>query len=132
MLHYLFRSIKLIFSLATVAILIVLGACSSGGTSTTTTSSAPALSPPASTVTTSPPPSTVTPSATANPSTPPPSPSGILVSLSVNTASNATLGNYLVDSRGMTLYYFAKDSLNKSCCHRRSPSNLADLLFRLQ
>ena len=28
--------------------------------------------------------------------------------------TNADLGNYLVDSKGMTLYYFTKDSLNKS------------------
>ncbi len=37
-------------------------------------------------------------------------------SATVNTASNSTLGTILVGSNGMTLYYFKKDSYDKSAC----------------
>lgn len=34
----------------------------------------------------------------------------------VQTASKEGLGTFLVDSKGMTLYYFTKDSAGKSAC----------------
>lgn len=37
-------------------------------------------------------------------------------SSAVKLSSNASMGNFLVDSRGMTLYYFPKDFINKSNC----------------
>ncbi len=117
--RYLFRSGKLLLSLAMMAILIVLGACSS--TYAPTTNPAPATS---STPITSLPPSTSTATSpvTSPPTSTPPSPvssptptgSAAAAGFSVNIASNPTLGNLLVDSKGMTLYYFAKDTTGKS------------------
>src|SRR3989344_4092314 len=34
----------------------------------------------------------------------------------VKLSSKANMGNFLVDDRGMTLYYFPKDTINKSNC----------------
>ncbi len=65
---------------------VVLGACGpSASTSTTTT--APATTPPAQTT---------------------------AAALTVNVATKADVGSYLVDSRGMSLYWFSKDSVGKS------------------
>jgi predicted lipoprotein with Yx(FWY)xxD motif len=41
-------------------------------------------------------------------------PSTATQSYNINIATKAGLGNYLVDSRGMTLYYFTKDTSAKS------------------
>jgi predicted lipoprotein with Yx(FWY)xxD motif len=35
----------------------------------------------------------------------------------VNVGQNATLGSFLVDSKGMTLYLFTKDTPNTSSCY---------------
>jgi predicted lipoprotein with Yx(FWY)xxD motif len=51
--------------------------------------------------------------ATAPASAPPPA-SAPAPSYTVKTMSKADLGDYLVDGKGMTLYYFTKDTVGKS------------------
>jgi predicted lipoprotein with Yx(FWY)xxD motif/plastocyanin len=85
--HLTWHKLLTIFSLITI--LALLAACS------TTPGSTPTLS-----------------STTAPASTPSPSPSSN--PLTVNISSSPAAGNYLVDSKGMTLYYFAKDITGKS------------------
>jgi predicted lipoprotein with Yx(FWY)xxD motif len=54
------------------------------------------------------------PAAPAPTPAPPPAPSAATQTYNVNIGTRAGLGNYLVDSRGMTLYYFTKDTNGKS------------------
>jgi predicted lipoprotein with Yx(FWY)xxD motif/plastocyanin len=86
-----FRLVKRLLALAIiVAVVLVLGACSS----------APAYPPaPASTSAAASTPATV---ATTTPA------------YTVKTASKTGIGDYLVDSKGMALYYFTKDLIGKS------------------
>jgi predicted lipoprotein with Yx(FWY)xxD motif/plastocyanin len=88
-----------------ITMLVVMAACSSKSTTTTT---APATSTTTTTTTTSatPPPTTTTTTSTT--------PTSTLPVLTVNVSTKAGLGNYLVDGKGMTLYYFTKDSVGVS------------------
>lgn len=60
------------------------------------------------------------PGATTTPTTTPPTttvattPTQTQAAFTVKTASKAGVGDYVVDGNGMTLYYFAKDSIGKS------------------
>lgn len=56
---------------------------------------------------------TPTPTPTPSP-TPTPTPTPTPPSYTANIASKAGVGNYLVDSKGMTLYYFTRDVVGKS------------------
>jgi predicted lipoprotein with Yx(FWY)xxD motif/plastocyanin len=94
------RAFYLVIILGVVAILTIMSGLSACSSSPTT---------PAATT-------TIPPSSTAPPltsSTPPPSTTSS-APLTVKTGSSATLGNYLVDANGMTLYYFARDTVGKS------------------
>jgi predicted lipoprotein with Yx(FWY)xxD motif/plastocyanin len=64
-------------------------------------------------------PTTTIPPATSSPSRIPESPTATQTpsantTYTVMTSSKADLGNFLVDGKGMTLYYFTKDSVGKS------------------
>ncbi len=90
-----------------VAVLVVLSAvgCTSNSVPTPTTptsTSTPTLTP-TQTQTSVPPSSTPTPTPTSTPT-----------SYTVNIASQAPIGNYLVDGRGITLYYTVSDRPNYS------------------
>jgi predicted lipoprotein with Yx(FWY)xxD motif/plastocyanin len=90
------RALYLVFIFGIVAMLTMasgLTACSSSATTTTT----------------------VPPTSTAPiPTTSTPLPTTTAVALTVKTSSSAALGTFLVDASGMTLYYFAKDTIGKS------------------
>jgi len=83
------RMTQLLLLIFVIVLITVMGACSSTPAYTST---------PSSTTTAA---STVTTSSTTQ-------------AYTVNLASKAGLGNYLVDAKGMTLYYFTKDSVGKS------------------
>jgi predicted lipoprotein with Yx(FWY)xxD motif len=46
----------------------------------------------------------------------------------VEIAKNATLGSFLVDAKGMTLYLYTKDTPNTSVCYDQCASNWPPLL----
>ncbi len=132
------KSRPLIFGvILLISISIIFSACSSSPTTTTpaapttpatqTTTPGPATS--------NPPTTTVQPSPTKSPTPPPPastpppistsatpapttttapSPSASPATFTVNISNKAGIGGYLVDGKGMTLYYFAKDVNGKS------------------
>jgi predicted lipoprotein with Yx(FWY)xxD motif/plastocyanin len=90
---------------AVIVILVMLAACSSSY------APAPSVSPsgtvnPAPSQTSSPPATGQAPSPTASGTAP--------AQFTINTATKANIGGYLVDGKGMTLYYFAKDTIGKS------------------
>jgi predicted lipoprotein with Yx(FWY)xxD motif/plastocyanin len=100
------RLVKLLMVMMIVGVaLLVAVACSSTAatTLTTTTATTSAII----TTTTS---TLATTTTTSTPATVPTTALGY----TVKTAFKADLGNYLVDARGMTLYYFTKDSVGKS------------------
>jgi len=97
------KSKYVFFSLTMIALLV--SACASA-----TPAPAPATSAPAVPITG---PATSTP-LPAPSDTPAPAPaSGAMV----NVGQDATLGSFLVDSKGMTLYLFTKDTPNTSTCY---------------
>jgi predicted lipoprotein with Yx(FWY)xxD motif len=83
---------KLAFAFISIMILIIVAACApvTSNSPITPHSLSQAVPPPAS------------------------SPAPVPPSYTIMTASKAGIGDYLVDSKGMALYYFTKDSLNKS------------------
>ena len=97
---YIFQSGKLLLSIVMITMMILLAAACSP-----TYAPAPTSSTPPATTTSSP-----TTSSTSTSSSPTASATGA----TINVASNPTLGNILVDSKGMTLYYFTKDIIGKS------------------
>jgi len=87
--HRFYQLLPIMFILLSLA---VLSACSSGNTtSTPAPAPVPAPSP-----------------------MPTPAPAPAPASYTVNIASKSGIGNYLVDGKGMTLYYFTKDAPGKS------------------
>jgi predicted lipoprotein with Yx(FWY)xxD motif/plastocyanin len=96
------RFINQLLALVIVVVLLVLGACSSAPTSSSTPILSSKTPTPTSTAT---PTTTLIPTSTSIPSTP---------TYTVKTASKAGIGDYLVDGKGMTLYYFTKDVIGKS------------------
>jgi predicted lipoprotein with Yx(FWY)xxD motif len=46
----------------------------------------------------------------------------------VNVGKNDALGSFLVDSKGMTLYIFTKDTPNTSTCYGKCEANWPPLL----
>jgi predicted lipoprotein with Yx(FWY)xxD motif/plastocyanin len=101
--------------IAIVAALVVLVACSSTPTPTPTTAPTTPV-PPATTTTT---PATTPPPSPTGPVSSPPAPttappSTAVPAYTVKTASMPGVGDYLVDGKGMTLYYFTKDLIGKS------------------
>ena len=131
------QTVIIIFVLA-ISLLVAASACSSPTTTAPTTSSAPATTakPPATSPAVPPsssplpllhhllpsplasptPPSSpiVTPSSTPSTSTPLVSPSVSPSAFTINVSSKTGIGNYLVDAKGMTLYYWANDVYGKS------------------
>jgi predicted lipoprotein with Yx(FWY)xxD motif len=122
-----------------ISLSLILSACSPSSSTTpakATPSSAATTTPPISSKPASPPPSqapSTTPPSTSKPpsssptnsptptsppsttaSTPPSPPTTAAVAFNLNVSSKTGIGNYLVDSKGMTLYYFAKDVNGKS------------------
>lgn len=89
------RIFHFLLLISMIALIMATAACSSSPAPTPTQSANPTTSPPPST-TTAPPATSQAPSYT------------------VNISSKPNLGNFLVDSQGMTLYYFTKDVINKS------------------
>ncbi len=90
--------IKSLFRFVPVIILLFWAVSCTGGT----------VNPPPTNGTT--PPATIpTPKPTPTPTPPTPSPTPPLSQYTVNIASKALIGNYLVDNRGMTLYYTISD-----------------------
>jgi len=85
----------MLFSLTVLALIV--SACGSAAPTAAPATSAPAVP--------------VTGLATATPAAA--LPSGAVV----NVGQNATLGSFLVDSKGMTLYIFTKDTANTSACY---------------
>jgi predicted lipoprotein with Yx(FWY)xxD motif/plastocyanin len=83
------RTTQVLLLIFIVALTMVMAACSSVPASTTTTIS-----------------TSITTSTATNSTTTP--------AYTVNLMSKADLGNYLVDAKGMSLYYFTKDSIGKS------------------
>ena len=61
-------------------------------------------------ITTAPADSSTAPAATATPA------AAVVGGATVDLANNSTLGSFLVDSKGMTLYIYTKDAPNKSNC----------------
>jgi predicted lipoprotein with Yx(FWY)xxD motif/plastocyanin len=98
-------------------LVLVLPACSSPAATPAVSTTTPAASTPAPatpTKTPAPAPTTATPAhapTSAPTSAPAPAASP---QYTINVMSNANIGNYLVDGKGMTLYYFTRDSENKS------------------
>jgi len=84
-------------------IMLVLSACASATPTATAMPVAAATMAPTATMA---PASTATMMVPATPSSP----------ATVNVGQNATLGSFLVDSKGMTLYIFTKDTPNTSTC----------------
>ena len=80
-------------------------------------SAAPATSAPAPIV-------PITGAATSTPLPPAPAASGVMV----NVGQDATLGSFLVDSKGMSLYIFTKDTANTSNCSGTCANNWPPLL----
>ena len=80
-------------------------------TGATATPMAPVATTPPVVATTPPAVATTPPAATAMPMATPTSPALL------NLGQNATLGSFLVDSAGMTLYIFTKDTPNTSTCY---------------
>lgn len=101
---------ELFFGVLLVVGLITVAACAS---TPYPTSSAPATASPPSTTMASPP-------STSKPAPPPPSTSApppassTTGAYTVNVSFKTEVGNYLVDGKGITLYYFTKDSVGKS------------------
>lgn len=89
--HRFYQLLPIMFILLSI---VVLSACSS---STTASTPAPAPAP-----------------APSPAPTPAPAPAPAPASYTINVASKTGIGNYLVDGKGMTLYYFTKDAPGKS------------------
>jgi predicted lipoprotein with Yx(FWY)xxD motif len=103
---------QLFLLISMVALLIAMVACSSTPAPSPTLSPNPTTVPPPSSTTASP--STTPATTTSLPATSPTPPANPAPSYTVNISSKPNLGNFLVDSKGMTLYYFTKDVINKS------------------
>jgi predicted lipoprotein with Yx(FWY)xxD motif/plastocyanin len=110
---------KMLFPALTLLLVVILAACSSKTTSTTTTTAAaapttaaattpPVSTPPSITQTTTTPTTTTTTTTTTTVIPAPPITTSSTFTVMIN--SNAALGKYLTDGKGMTLYYYTKDS----------------------
>jgi len=113
--RYLFHPGKLFLGVVVAVILIALVGCSTPSTpaptQTPSTTPSSSLTPSATLSPTPKPSATTSPSPAASPS---PTPTPTAAAFTINIASKANIGNYLVDSKGMTLYYFTKDTIGKS------------------
>ena len=88
---------RILFS-SMLVFMLVLSACASSTPTATMAPAATATMPPAATATMAP---MATPASAAV----------------INVGQNATLGSFLVDSKGMTLYLYTKDTPNTSSCY---------------
>lgn len=104
---------KILFS-SLLVVMLVLSACASTTPTATMAPVATATMAPVATATMAPAATaTMAPAATATmaPMATPASPA------TVNVGQNATLGSFLVDANGMTLYLYTKDTPNTSVCY---------------
>jgi predicted lipoprotein with Yx(FWY)xxD motif/plastocyanin len=102
---------KLLMVFSIISIMVVLVACSSTPSPSTTAPTTIVKSLPPTTTSSTPPATTSAPPPVTTTTAPA---SSTAAAYTVNIASDPKLGSYLVDAKGMTLYYFTQDTINNS------------------